>query len=109
MPEALGTLVAALLDLVGFGLLALTQERHYETVFGPSHTMRPDRVARLRDLGFALVACSLPICIAASGSGFGSLLWVVLMAACAGAVALALTWQPRVLALLFASLRPSHG
>lgn len=87
-------LAAVLAALLGFALLALSQDRHYERVF---ESDRPDdRVPYLqRVIGFTSICSALPLCIATEGAGFGSLLWVVLMGAAAMAVAQALSWRPR--------------
>lgn len=89
-------LAAFLVLLLGFGLLALSQERHHERVFEPNLLVA--RIARgQRAIGFVAIGVALALCTAASGAGFGSLLWVVLMGAAAMAIALTLTWYPRAL------------
>lgn len=86
-------LSASLLALLGFSLLALSQDRHYDRVFESNWPEnRPQGVRRA--IGFTALALALPLCIAADGAGFGSLLWVVLISAAAMAVAFALTWRP---------------
>ena len=87
-------LAACILTLLGFALLALSQERHLERIFResshPAHTIRAQRAT-----GFIAVSLSLPACIASQGASFGSLLWVLLLPAAALAVALMLTWRPQ--------------
>jgi hypothetical protein len=100
MLEAACMLLAAALLATGFALLAWSQERHCETLFGSAADLHPRRVRRLRALGAASIAAALPVCIGAEGAGFGSLLWVVLMGACAMAIALLLTWRPQWLRAL---------
>lgn len=90
---------AFLLLFLGFAVLALSQERHRERVFGPNLPVAiPSRAKRA--IGFVAIGLALPFCVASQGGGFGSLLWVVLMGAAAMAVALLLTWHPRSLRLL---------
>ena len=101
MLDALGMLLAALLMVIGFGLLALSQERHFETVFGRAAVSPAELVRRNRIVGAFAIAAALPICIHAEGPGFGGLLWVVVMGACAIFIALLLTWKPSWLRILF--------
>jgi heme A synthase len=92
--DLLLTLAAFTLALWGFALLALSQERHVERVFG--HHARPAPGLRAqRATGFTAIGLGLPVCLAAEGAGFGSLLWVVLVCAAAMGIALTLTWRPR--------------
>ncbi|HSV54371.1 MAG TPA: DUF3325 family protein [Burkholderiaceae bacterium] len=108
MRELLAMPAACFLALLGFALLALSQERHLAHVFAP--TLPPQsRWRALRAAGFAAVGACLPVCIASEGAGFGSLLWVVLIGAAATAIALTLTWRPhwlRYLHLPWFNLRP---
>lgn len=101
-------LAACFLALLGFALLALSQERHLAHAFAPDAP--PDtRWRALRTAGFAAVCASLPVCIASEGASFGCLLWVVLISAAAMAIALILTWRPhwlRQLPLSWFHLRP---
>lgn len=93
MREALLLLAACLLALLGFALLALSQERHFEHVFKKN---RPIALVSITHRAIYLIAISLslPLCIASQGASFGSLLWVMLVCAAAMAVALLLTWRP---------------
>lgn len=94
MRDLLLTLAAFWLALWGFALLALSQERHVEHVFG-RHARPASRLRAQRATGFTAIGLGLPACLAAQGAGFGSLLWVVLVCAAAMGVALTLTWRPR--------------
>lgn len=91
--DLLLTLAAFGLALWGFALLALSQERHVEHVFG-RHARPAPRLRSQRVTGFTAIGLSLPICLAAEGAGFGSLLWVVLISAAAMSIAQTLTWRP---------------
>ncbi|MDQ3270648.1 MAG: DUF3325 domain-containing protein [Pseudomonadota bacterium] len=84
---------------LGFALLALSQDRYQECVFGSNGPIAPASRAQ-RATGLIAIALALPLCVWDQGGGFGSLLWVVLMGAAAMAVALLLTWRPRSLRLL---------
>jgi hypothetical protein len=98
MFEAFCMLAAGLLALLGFALLALSQERHFEAVcLSPQPA---GRQAAARTAGFGLIGLALPLCITSEGAGFGSLLWLVLISAAAMALALTLTWRPRWLRAL---------
>ncbi|MEO5659403.1 MAG: DUF3325 domain-containing protein [Polaromonas sp.] len=94
MPKALLMLAACLLNLSGFALLALSQPRHRYRVFkSNSHLAHMPHAPRAT--GLIAIGLSLPACIAAQGSSFGSLLWVMLVCAAALAVAFMLTWWPQ--------------
>ncbi len=86
-------LIALLLNLLGFALLALSQPRHRERVHGTNGTVAPVKPAQ-RAIGFIAIGLSLVACLRSQGAGFGSLLWVLEMAAAAMAVAFTLTWRP---------------
>lgn len=90
---------AFLLLFLGFALLALSQERHQQRVFGSDRPLPPVSRAQ-RATGFIAISLALPLCVLGQGGGFGSLLWVVLMGAAAMAVALLLTWRPQWLRLV---------
>lgn len=87
-------LIALLLNGLGFALLALSQPRHHERVYGSNGTVALVHPAQ-RAIGFIAIGVSLGACIASQGASFGSLLWVQLMSASAFTVALTLTWRPR--------------
>lgn len=94
MRDLLLTLAAFALAQWGFALLALSQERHVERVFG--HHARPACRPRVqRATGFTAIGLGLPVCMVAEGASFGSLLWAVLISAAAMSIALTLTWRPR--------------
>lgn len=97
MTDALLMAGAAAIVYVAFALLALTQERHRESVAGRQHASvsATANVWRWRQMAALALAAGLGICIAAHGPQFGAILWVLLLCACALAVALTLTWQPQ--------------
>lgn len=85
--------IAFLLTWVGFGLLALTQERHFSH-FYPSFNLLYQWIRVPAAIGIIAVLSTFPLCIKAQGTGFGSLLWVLMLTASAMMVALQLTWAP---------------
>ncbi len=84
----------------GFGLLALSQREHWTVSAAELAYPSRRRVRGVRFLGALLLAGALAPCVAAHGAGFGLLLWMLLLAASAAAVAFTLAWRPRWLALL---------
>lgn len=96
---------ACLLAVLGFAVLALSQDRHLARVHKTNRPLLRASLAQ-RAMGLAMLTSSLPACIAAQGAGFGSLLWVVLMTAAALAVAFTLTWRPQWLRPLAALIDP---
>lgn len=104
MREVLPMAAACLLALLGFALLALSQERHFTDVC-PHFLPAPRSSKTQRALGFLAIASGLPLCVAAQGASFGSLLWAMLLTAAAMAVAFTLTWWPHWLRPLAAAAR----
>lgn len=86
------TLLGGLISLVGFGLLALAQSRHWSAVTGLTPGTQPRRA---RSLGLLLQGLVLPLLIAGHGASFGSLLWVLLMGLAAFAVSMLLACRRR--------------
>lgn len=98
MHEALWMGTASLLNTLGMAWLALSQERHLETVSAsPGPTASPSTLRRWRLQGAALLALALGLCLWQDGAAFGSLLWLMLLSASALAVALQLSFGPSAL------------
>lgn len=98
MPDALWITAAGLLSTLGMACLALSQERHRDTLGLDRH--RPPThaiVRRWRLQGTALLALTLGLCVWQDGAAFGSLLWLMLLSAGAFAVALQLSFGPNTL------------
>lgn len=87
------TLAACIFALLGFALLALSQQRHLDHVFESNKPPASNQRAQ-QAIGFIALGLCLTACITTHGASFGSLLWVMLMCAAALAVALTLTWRP---------------
>lgn len=89
---------------LGFGLLALSQDRNWGTVTGASRLSRSEKLI-MRAAGYILLACGLPVALWRDGPGFGSLLWVASLSVAAVAVVATLSWRPRWLVPLAATIR----
>jgi hypothetical protein len=94
MVSAFGTL---LLSYLGFALIALSQERHWEAVvmYRAAAAAGPARCTFVAGMGGVLAA--LGVALATQGPSFGALLWAVAISAAAVAVAFTLSWWPRAL------------
>jgi len=108
MPDIALTIIAALVSILGFILLALAQARHWAAV---SKTPVEQRVnsAWLTSAGLGAQIAALILTIQAQGSSFGSLLWTVMISVAAMAVTFTLAWRPkwlRPIALLLRDRTP---
>lgn len=90
-----GVLIAC---LAGMAWLALSMEVHWSQVRGGVPT--PAVARRLRLLGAASLAAALVLCLRADHPTMVVLVWLMALAAAALGVALALSWRPRLLAVL---------
>ena len=110
MHDALWMGAASLLNTLGMAWLALSQERHRDTVSAGQHsspcpTPGPQTLRRWRLRGAALLALALGLCLWQDGAAFGSLLWLMLLSASALAVALQLSFGPGALRWLLGTVR----
>lgn len=89
--------LALLLSLVGFAILALAMDRHHQAV----HRARPDkRLKRLMQLGGAVaLTLSLVASVLAWGPAYGPIGWLGVLSAGAAPVLLVLTYAPHRLAI----------
>ena len=96
MAEALLASLALVASYTGFALLALRQKPHHAAVSAArSRAPLPKALlARNLRLGGALLALSLACSLLAQGPGFGSILWVLLLAVGAQSVLFTLTYRP---------------
>ncbi|XLZ69769.1 DUF3325 domain-containing protein [Massilia sp. SR12] len=91
-----GFLFAAVLaSYLGFACLALAMPDHWLQVAGEDR--QGHGRSGLRPAGCAMLVLAFVLCLLRDGPSFGSLLWVMMMGAAALAVALTLTWSPRLL------------
>lgn len=97
MADALLTAAAFIVTYFGFALLALAQEPHWSDVTRSLQLAHPSAAAlrRWRWFAGACLALGCALCLAGNGTGFGALLWVLLLGACAMAVAFTLAWKPQ--------------
>ena len=100
MPELLALMLAFALCYFAFALLALSQAPHRKAVDPLAHAASPaGQFARL----FVAVTCltaALVILLKIQGSGFGAVLWALLLSASAFTLSLTLSWKPDWLRLL---------
>jgi hypothetical protein len=93
---------AAMATLIGFGWLALGMDVHWAQV----HGARPPAARhRLRLLGAAALALSLALCLAADHPSMAVLVWFMLLAGSAVAIAMTLSAQPQWLRWLWPGRR----
>lgn len=104
MPDAVMLAAALAASVLSMAWLALAMETHWEQVRGtaplPARTVRA-----LRLLGAAGLGASLALCLAVDHASMAVLVWVMGLAASALAVAFALSWRPRWLAVLMPWVR----
>ncbi|MEM7136693.1 MAG: DUF3325 domain-containing protein [Myxococcota bacterium] len=81
------------LSYVGFAWLALTQLRPWRAV--GLGRRRPTRTRLVRVLGVVSLSLGLALTLARDGLAFGLLVWPLLLAIAATAVAITLTWRPQ--------------
>lgn len=98
MPDALILAAAVVACVAGMGWLALAMETHWAQI--RTHAMAPAAVARLRVLGGLGLGGSLALCLWVDHASMAALVWVMVLAASALAVAFTLTWRPGWLRLL---------
>ncbi len=107
MHEVLFLLAGFASAWLGFALLALSQERHFERVY-KSNWPAAHKPWAQRATAFIAIGVSLVCCITSQGASFGSLLWVLATTAAALAVAFMLTWRPHWLRCV-PSQAPANG
>jgi protein TonB len=101
MSEALWLATAALLTLAGMGWLALAMEVHWgQVMHRPAESAARTR-RLLRTLGIAALPLSLLACLMADRPSMAVLVWVMLLAGSAVAVAMTLARCPQVLRALW--------
>ncbi len=95
---SLWLLIAVVSSVLGMGWLALAMDVHWKQVRASS--LSAASATRLRCLGGSFLLLSLCTCLAADHASMAALVWVMLLAVAALAIALVLAWRPRLLAPL---------
>jgi Protein of unknown function (DUF3325) len=105
VPEGLLLVAALLSSTAGMAWLALGMKVHWRQACGGRVASSTATTRTLRIAGGFALAGSLFLCLAADHPSIAVLVWVMSLAAAALAVAFALTWRPRVLALLVPGMK----
>ena len=100
MAELSWLIAATALALSGMAWLALPMEVHWGQVMHRPATQAPHTRQLLRGLGALALLLSLLACLMADRPSMAALVWIMLMAGSAVAVALTLSWRPRWLRAL---------
>lgn len=100
MSELSWLIAATALALSGMAWLALAMEVHWGQVMHRPATQAPRTRQLLRGLGALALLLSLLACLMADRPSMAALVWIMLMADSAVAVALTLSWRPRWLRAL---------
>jgi hypothetical protein len=91
MPDVALLIAVIATCYLGFALLALSQDRHWQNVGGlcdcPFRAM-----VLLRLAGYGLLVAALVLSLVLDGPAFGSLLWATMLTTGAFAVVCTLTW-----------------
>ena len=98
MSEVFWLVAAAILSLTGMSWLALAMKAHWSQLY-QDRKLEPRR-SLLRVMGSAALVVSGLCCLQADHPSMAVLVWVMLMAGAAIAVAMILGRQPRLLGLL---------
>jgi hypothetical protein len=94
MDKLMITCCALLLMHLGFALLALQMERHWEpSKIGQPYPSSPV-LRRMKAAGCLLLVAAYALCVQQTGISMGSVLACMLCSAAAMSVALLLTWWP---------------
>lgn len=101
MSEALWLAAAAALSLAGMAWLALAMDVHWGQVMHRPATAAARLRRVLRTLGAAALALALITCLQADRPSMAVLVWVMLLAGSAIAVALLLARRPGLLRVMF--------
>ncbi|MDR1935396.1 MAG: DUF3325 family protein [Candidatus Accumulibacter sp.] len=88
-------LLCLVLSFWGFAMIGASMERHARDIFAAVAPLRARRLRRLAS--YAALALALPPAIAAHGLSIGIAVWFGVLALASTALALLLSWRPRVL------------
>jgi hypothetical protein len=100
MSELSWLIAATALSLSGMAWLALAMEVHWGQVMHRPASQAPRTRQLLRGLGALALLLSLLACLMADRPSMAALVWIMLMAGSAVAVALTLSWRSRWLRAL---------
>lgn len=100
MPESLLLLLAVLWSLAGMGWLALALDVHWKQVRGTAPRGPLTTAGRLRALAGLALFGALLLCLKVDHATMASLVWVMVLAGAALAIAFTLAWRPHWLAPL---------
>ena len=92
MADSALLLAVIALSYAAFVCLALSQAKPWRAV--AIGNQRSPRKRALRAVGFALLAATFLLTLVREGIAFGVLLWPLILAVAATAVAFTLTWRP---------------
>ncbi|HEX6734031.1 MAG TPA: DUF3325 domain-containing protein [Azonexus sp.] len=106
MAEALAMCLAALFSLSGMGWLALSLEGHWRQLWGPKAVLNASTAQWLRLAGWTSLSLSALCCFIADRPSMAVLVWVMLLAGAATAIALLLAWRAHWLRIL--AFRPGN-
>lgn len=93
MSSVLSFVILILVLLLGFALLALSQDRNWRLVAVAAPPLSRSRKIALRIAGYALLALGLSLALWRDGPGFGSLMWGTLISLAACAITMVLSWR----------------
>lgn len=92
------TIAIAALMYLGWATVAVTQERHRETLLGAAATApTAASLVGARAAGACCLAAGFCVSLLTDGPGLGSILGLLLLGATAIGVAFTLTWRPAAL------------
>lgn len=94
MSDTLLLSLALLLTVAGLGWFALSMDAHWRQLCDSRLPTRGNRLL-LRACGSAALATSLLLCVRVDHVSMAALVWMMMLAAGAFAVAFVLTWRPR--------------
>ncbi len=85
--------------VIGFALLALSQDRNWRLLnVGPSPSSSAKVILRM--VGYGLLALAMPFAVWRDSFGFGALMWRTMSSVAACAITLTLSWRPHWLTSL---------
>lgn len=108
MSEANWLLLAVLLNLTGMIWLALAMSTHWDQVMPTPASRAPATRRMLRGLGATALLLSARACLLADRPSMALLVWFILIAASALAVALTLAWRPAWLRIACPQRKRGH-